>query len=213
MMMMNADAFQSMNSLIYNISKSVAEKLSNKFKFDIDEAYGELELTQMIKINNERIDQPIKEDEKEAKKEIEKEIEKESKKTTKSKKTKENKENKEKGNETIIEDKPKKKRGRPRKEQTQVDAVVSESYDTTPVAPIVNKLIDAIKNGDKEQPEAVKEIHEKLNIDEEELTSETEVIKKTINDIEYLVDESNNVYDIDSHDEIGKLVNGTLITN
>lgn len=195
MMMMNADAIQSMNSLIYNISKSVVEKLSNKFKFDVNEAYGELELTQII----ERNDEPVK---------VEKE--KEPKKTTKTKKTKETKETKE--NSTIIEDKPKKKRGRPRKEQTKVDAVVSESYDSTPVAPIVNKLIDAVKSGEKEQPDAVKEIHENLKIDEE-LTSETDVIKKTINNIEYLVDDSNNVYDINSHDEIGKLVNGTLVAN
>ncbi len=204
MMMMNTDAIHSMNSLIYNISKSVVEKLAIKFKFDIKEAYGELELTQMI----ERSDEPVK---------VEKE--KESKKTTKSKKTKETKENKEtketketKENSTIIEDKPKKKRGRPRKEQTKVDAVVSESYDSTPVAPIVNKLIDAVKSGEKEQPEAVKEIHGNLNI-EDELTSETDVIKKTIDGIEYLVDDSNNVYDINSHDEIGKLVNGTLVAN
>ena len=200
MMMMNADAIQSMNSLIYNISKSVVEKLSNKFKFDVNEAYGELELTQMI----ERSDEPAA---------VEKE--KEPKKTTKTKKTKETKENKEtkeKENSTIIEDKPKKKRGRPRKEQTKVDAVVSESYDSTPVAPIVNKLIDAVKSGEKEQPDAVKEIHDNLKIDEE-LTSETDVIKKTIDGIEYLVDDSNNVYDINSHDEIGKLVNGTLVAN
>ncbi len=197
MMMMNADAIQSMNSLIYNISKSVVEKLSNKFKFDVNEAYGELELTQMI----ERSDEPAA---------VEKE--KEPKKTTKTKKTKETKETKEKENSTIIEDKPKKKRGRPRKEQSKVDAVVSESYDSTPVAPIVNKLIDAVKSGEKEQPEAVKEIHDNLNI-EDELTSETDVIKKTIDGIEYLVDDSNNVYDINSHDEIGKLVNGTLVAN
>lgn len=194
MMMMNADAIQSMNSLIYNVSKSVVEKLAIKFKFDIKEAYGELELTQMI----ERSDEPAFEKEKEPKK------------TTKSKKTKETKETKE--NSTIIEDKPKKKRGRPRKEQTKVDAVVSESYDSTPVAPIVNKLIDAVKSGEKDQPDAVKEIHENLKIDEE-LTSETDVIKKTIDGIEYLLDDSNNVYDINSHDEIGKLVNGTLVAN
>mgnify|MGYP001178434088 CR=1 FL=1 len=190
MMMMNTDAIHSMNSLIYNISKSVVEKLANKFNFDIKEAYGELELTQMI----ERSDEPA----------VEKE--KESKKTTKSKKTKETKET------NTIEDKPKKKRGRPRKEQTKVDAVVSESYDSTPVAPIVNKLIDAVRSGEIEQPEAVKEIHDNLNI-EDELTSETDVIKKTIDGIEYLVDDSNNVYDINSHDEIGKLVNGTLVAN
>ena len=190
MMMMNTDAIHSMNSLIYNISKSVVEKLAIKFKFDIKEAYGELELTQMI----ERSDEPAVEKEKEPKK------------TTKSKKTKETKET------NTIEDKPKKKRGRPRKEQTKVDAVVSESYDSTPVAPIVNKLIDAVRSGEIEQPEAVKEIHDNLNI-EDELTSETDVIKKTIDGIEYLVDDSNNVYDINSHDEIGKLVNGTLVAN
>ena len=87
-----------------------------------------------------------------------------------------------------VGDESPKKRGRPKKSKKEVETVAGDDL-----------IANLILNLDAGDTEALSDELEMEMVEEES----TEVRKLTIDGTDYLVDESNTVYDIDSQDEIG----------
>lgn len=101
----------------------------------------------------------------------------------------------------VGDESPKKKRGRPRKEKVGVETVAGDDL----IASMINNLSGSGSNlvsvsvtddvSDDVSDDELKE--EKIDDDE------TEVRKLTINGKNYLVDNENTVYDMETQDELG----------
>ena len=90
---------------------------------------------------------------------------------------------------------PKKKRGRPKKEKPAMETVAGDDL----IANIIKNL--GPNSNNNEAPSDVSGELEEEKIDEDE--DVTEVKKVTIDGVDYLVDNENTVYDMDTQDEIG----------
>ena len=91
----------------------------------------------------------------------------------------------------VGDESPKKKRGRPRKEKVGVETVAGDDL----IASMINNLSGvsvSVTEGDDELTE------EKIDDDDE-----TEVKKLTIDGKNYLVDNENTVYDMETQEELG----------
>ena len=93
----------------------------------------------------------------------------------------------------VGDESPKKKRGRPRKEKVGVETVAGDDL----IANMINNLSGvsvSVTEGEDELTE------EKIDDDDED---ETEVKKLTIDGKNYLVDNENTVYDMETQEELG----------
>lgn len=95
-----------------------------------------------------------------------------------------------------VGDESPKKRGRPKKEKKEVETVAGDDL----IANLVSNF-NAELSSNAVDSEVVDKIEGEL--EEDDVEESTEVHKLTIDGIDYLVDEMNTVYDIESQDEIG----------
>ena len=92
---------------------------------------------------------------------------------------------------------PKKKRGRPKKEQKPMETVAGDDL----IANIIRNL--APEQAVPENGEKLSDELEEDKIDSDDEDEPTEVKKLTIDNIDYLVDRENTVYDMETQEEIG----------
>mgnify|MGYP001377502102 CR=1 FL=1 len=174
----------------YNNSvEEIVKLLSNKYKFDYNEAFNILNLENKNNSKNKCITESIILNDNVNERETQPPIEK--KKRGRPKKI-------------VTEDdnKPKKKRGRPKKENI---VTVSDTDDET-IEPVKTPTITEIiqQNQEKHSQDSDDELQEE-NIEEE-----IDVEKTTIEGNEYLIDKSGILYSIDAHDKIGVFRNGMV---
>lgn len=94
-----------------------------------------------------------------------------------------------------VGDESPKKRGRPKKEKKEIETVAGDD--------LIANLVTKFNAEASAKADVSLEVELEVELEEEDVEDSTEVRKLTIDGIDYLVDEMNTVYDMDSQDEIG----------